>query len=296
MMSELKNRQRRRLGWLALMSIIMPGIWAIGTGRLSSWGKQPKPGGPVMIAHALGTVDGRVYTDSGEAFAESIQRGFQWFEVDLVETGDGKVVACHTLGSLRHEFNRPERIGELSYDVFMQGRLFGRYSPLDLTAVLDLLEQHPAIRLIIDVKNSQSRRQEDDLQHSTQAYQRIHQKIWALVQQRSAQLIDRLYPQIYTPQDLTALKSVANYSHVVFTTYRYQGNDREIVDRVKDDPLIYAVAFEKKRFRASTATRLRGLGKAVWVFVENDTDTARAFLDMGATGFYTDHLPPDFAL
>jgi glycerophosphoryl diester phosphodiesterase len=249
-----------------------------------------------MISHALGTVDGVTYTNSREAFTESIHRGFQWLEVDLVETHDGKVVACHTLGPLRDELGRPERIGGLPYQTFMQSRLFGKYSPLDLDAVLDLLEQHPTTRLVIDVKNSQDQRQEDDLRHSAKAYQRIHQKIWALVQQRNAQLLDRLYPQIYTPKDLDGLRSVANYKHAVFTTYRYQGSDREIIDRVRNDPFIHAVAFEKKRFRASTATKLRALGKDVWVFVENDPEAAQTLLRMGVTGFYTDYLPADFAL
>ncbi|PKO83515.1 MAG: hypothetical protein CVU17_07945 [Betaproteobacteria bacterium HGW-Betaproteobacteria-11] len=250
---------------------------------------------PVMIAHALGTVDDLTYTDSREAFAASVRRGFRWFEVDLVETRDGRLVACHTLGPLTKELGSTLHIGELTHQQFMAGRLYGRYTPLDLEGVLALVEQHPEIRLILDVKNSANRIQDDDLGHSPEAYRRIHRKIWAALKSRTPEVIGRVYPQLYAPADADILRREAGYVHWIFTTYRFHAADQEIIAAAARDPQMVAVAFEKKRFRQATAERLRVLGKGIWIFVVNEEDQASTLTSLGADGFYTDFLPADFA-
>ena len=42
----------------------------------------------VLVAHALGGVDGQTYTNSVEAFEKSYRDGLRWFEVDLQRTAD----------------------------------------------------------------------------------------------------------------------------------------------------------------------------------------------------------------
>lgn len=114
----------------------------IGLAAVPSWvviDQRPRAGrlppGPVMIAHALDTVDRIVYTNSREAFAESLQRGFRWFEIDLAETVDGQLVACHTLGPLQRELGSAARIGEMTHRQYMSARPYRRYTPLDLSAI-----------------------------------------------------------------------------------------------------------------------------------------------------------------
>lgn len=268
---------------------VLAGFWRVMAGA------APQGAAPVMIAHALGTVDELTYTNSSEAFAASVRRGFHWFEVDLAETRDGRLVACHTLGPLTREFGSPQRIGELTYAQFMARKLYGRYTPLDLEGVLDLVEKNAGVRLILDVKNSANRVQDEDLGHSPEAYRRIHRKIWAVLKKRSPELIGRVYPQIYAPADADILRYEAGYAHWIFTTYRFHATDRDILAFAARDPQMMAVAFEQKRFRQAMAERLRALGKRVFVFVVNDADQAAALTSLGADGFYSDFLPADFA-
>lgn len=249
---------------------------------------------PVMIAHALGTVDRLTYTDSQEAFDASLKRGFRWFEVDLAETADGQLVACHALGPLQRELGSPLRIGEMTHRQYMTARLYRRYTPLDFSAVLDIVARHPEIRLILDVKNSANRLQDDDLTHSSMAFQRVHRKLWTILRSRPPEVIARLYPQIYAPADAVMLRRETGYAQWIFTTYRFHGSDRDIMAAVADDPKIVAVAFEKRRFRRLLTQWLRAQGRGAWVFVVNGTEEAEAFASLGANGFYTDFLPADF--
>lgn len=293
-MSGLTVSRRPYRGWPALVLAIMLGVWAIWTGRLSLPAKQPKHVGLVMISHALGTVDGVTYTNSREAFTESIHRGFQWFEVDLVETADGQLVACHALGPLQRELGSAARIDEMTHRQYVSARLYRRYTPLDLSAILDLVERHPEIRLILDVKNSANRTQGEDLTHAPDVFQRIHRKLWAVLKNHPPGVIARLYPQIYAPADAAMLRRETGYAQWIFTTYRFGGSDRDIMAAVVDDPKIVAVAFEKRRFRRPLTQWLRAQGRGVWVFVVNGAEEADAFSFLGANGFYTDFLPADF--
>lgn len=276
---------------LLLIGVAVAPLWLAIDQRLRAELLSPRP---VMIAHALGPVDRIVYTNSREAFADSLRRGFRWFEIDLVETADGQLVACHTLGSLQRELGSSTRIGEMTHRQYLGARLYRRYTPLDFPAVLDIVERHPEIRLILDVKNSANRTQGEDLTHAPEAFQRIHRKVWTLLKDRPSQVIAQFYPQIYAPADAAMLRRETGYAQWVFTTYRFGGSDRDIMAAVADDPKIVAVAFERKRFRRTLTQWLRAQSRGAWVFVVNGAEAAEAFASLGANGFYTDFLPADF--
>jgi glycerophosphoryl diester phosphodiesterase len=55
----------------------------------------PRASPSAYIAHALGSVDGYVYTNTVEAFEESYAKGFRLFECDLVLLRDGTVLVAH---------------------------------------------------------------------------------------------------------------------------------------------------------------------------------------------------------
>jgi glycerophosphoryl diester phosphodiesterase len=48
-----------------------------------------------LVAHAFGAIDGRLYTNSLEAFQRNYGRGFRVFEVDLVRLADGTALIAH---------------------------------------------------------------------------------------------------------------------------------------------------------------------------------------------------------
>ena len=52
-----------------------------------AWAQQNQ-----LIAHAMGGIDGQVYTDSLEAWEENYKRGYRVFEVDLRVLDDATVV------------------------------------------------------------------------------------------------------------------------------------------------------------------------------------------------------------
>ena len=48
------------------------------------------------IAHALGAIDDKVYTNSLEAFQHNYDLGFRVFEADLEYTSDDEIVLIHS--------------------------------------------------------------------------------------------------------------------------------------------------------------------------------------------------------
>lgn len=58
------------------------------------------------VAHALGSIDGQLYTNSKEAFERNYAAGFRLFEVDLVQLKDGTVLAAHDRFEKRYGLQR----------------------------------------------------------------------------------------------------------------------------------------------------------------------------------------------
>ena len=48
-----------------------------------------------VIAHALGGLEGYSYLNCLECFEYGYKRGFRFFEMDFLETSDGKLVGMH---------------------------------------------------------------------------------------------------------------------------------------------------------------------------------------------------------
>ena len=57
-----------------------------------------------LIAHALGGIGGKPYSNSLEAFIENYNKGIRIFEVDLSITSDGYVVCRHDWNTSLYSF------------------------------------------------------------------------------------------------------------------------------------------------------------------------------------------------
>jgi hypothetical protein len=90
-----------------------------------------------FIAHAGGAIDGNNYTNCLEALNLSYSKGCKLFELDLVFTTDGKIVAQHDApGITEKEFmNRP---------------ILGKYTPMNMEAINNWFKNHPDAILVTD--------------------------------------------------------------------------------------------------------------------------------------------------
>jgi hypothetical protein len=90
-----------------------------------------------FIAHAGGAIDGDLYTNCLEALDLSYSKGCKLFELDLVLTTDGKIVAQHD----------PPGITEAE---FMARPILGKYTPLNMEAINRWFQNHPDAILVTD--------------------------------------------------------------------------------------------------------------------------------------------------
>lgn len=244
------------------------------------------------IAHALGGVGGKDYTNSLEAFVFSYGRGFRVFEIDLMFTADRDVCAFHSLDSMGREFGVPHRVSEVDAATFRGLRYFGKYTPICLEELGRLMDQYPDALIVLDMKDSQNNAPEQDMRVSRDAFEQIYQHIFEAWRSHPERW-QRIIPQIYHAEDLSFLQASHQRFHsVIYTLYRTNASDDEVIAFVSMHPEITAVTTYKTRFRPELAARLANLGRDTFVHTLNDKAEIDGFIARGATGFYTDFHAP----
>lgn len=106
---------------------------------------------PIPVAHALGSIDGEIYTNSREAMMESIRKGYKYLEVDMDSTSDGTIVAVHDWAYFNEITNYwYKKENPSSFKEFKQRRIFGKYTPITIQEIVDTLKNHPDVFLMTD--------------------------------------------------------------------------------------------------------------------------------------------------
>ncbi len=89
-----------------------------------------------FIAHSGGSIEGNIYSNSLEALDLSYSKGIRIFELDLKLTEDNELVAVHDWTSWKKMTKYPKNTPPSKED-FMNFKILGRYSPLDLQMIND---------------------------------------------------------------------------------------------------------------------------------------------------------------
>jgi len=111
-----------------------------------------EPSNDRYIAHAGGEVNGVKSTNTKEALDQNYEKGFRLFELDIIETTDGKFVAAH-------DWNMWSRFtdygGELPVSLaeFKKHKIYGKYNTLDMQGINSWFAAHPDAILITDKIN-----------------------------------------------------------------------------------------------------------------------------------------------
>lgn len=104
------------------------------------------------IAHAGGEVNGIKSTNTKDALDQNYAKGFRVFELDIIETSDGHLVAAHDWG-MWSRFT--DFAGELppTHADFMKEKIYGDYSLLDMAGINAWFAAHPDATLVTDKVN-----------------------------------------------------------------------------------------------------------------------------------------------
>jgi len=111
-----------------------------------------EPNNNRYIAHAGGEVDGVKSTNSKEALDENYKKGFRLFELDIIETSDGKLVAAHDW-KMWARFTDYDAALPPSHAEFLKHKIYGDYTTLDLKGINTWFKTHPDAILVTDKVN-----------------------------------------------------------------------------------------------------------------------------------------------
>ncbi|MBI3319369.1 MAG: hypothetical protein HYZ89_02110 [Candidatus Omnitrophica bacterium] len=232
----------------------------------------------ILIAHALGGIDGITYTNSREAFLRNYQDGRRWFEVDLALTKDGDLVCFHLEQEQRLGF--PTSIRETSTHDFLTRRIDGRYTPMTFQQLLGLVKERDGLYLVTDTKLWTAQIM-DALLHD--------------LKDVDPTLSRRLILQFYHSQDVPLLTAAERmygpFADFILTLYQNQMSDQAVVLFVKQHKLPI-VTMSTQRFNPQFAQALHHAGARVLVHTVNDPTEITRFAEAGADGFYTDFYWP----
>ncbi|WP_339840468.1 hypothetical protein [uncultured Maribacter sp.] len=104
------------------------------------------------IAEAGGEVNGIKSTNSKDALDQNYKKGFRIFELDIIETSDGHLVAAHDWG-MWARFTDYTGTLPPTHAQFVTQKIYGDYSTLDMKGINTWFEQHPDASLVTDKVN-----------------------------------------------------------------------------------------------------------------------------------------------
>ena len=104
------------------------------------------------IAHAGGEVNGIASTNTKDALDQNYKKGFRFFEFDIIETSDGKLVAGHDW-QMWARFTDYSGALPPSHAEFMKRKVYGDYTTLDMKGINSWFAAHPDATLVTDKVN-----------------------------------------------------------------------------------------------------------------------------------------------
>ena len=244
-----------------------------------------EPPEPRMISHAMGGIDGTVYSNCLEAFLENYREGYRLFEVDFRYTKDDKLV-------LWHKWDIPfcskyKKNYVPTYKQFMESKIYDRYTPLDLNVFLKLMADYPDARFVIDGKYDASSTLKKE-------YKKIVSTAKAL---GCPEVLDRMIVELYNNAMYDAVRKIYPFKEYMAILYKEypKGPSHAQFEKAakfcqKNDIPTIALDIDWWDPWFTQAAGIYGLGVAYYTV--NDARVAQQLLDEGVVAIFTDFLPP----
>lgn len=223
-----------------------------------------------MIAHAMGGIDHKRYTNSYDAFVENYLKGYRVFEVDLLLTADGKLAALHDW----------EGGTAMTIRAFKRTAVDDAYTPLSFRDIARLMHDYPDMYLVTDTK-------ETDLALVRKQFENIRSAAAAV----DPSILNRIIPEIYTPEMYDAVMDIYPFPNKLYSLYLSDDPDSEIVRFVREQGIrTVAMPLRRALFDPRLVGLLSGLGVKTYVHTVNYPIVLSWLVDLGIYGVYTDFL------
>lgn len=235
-----------------------------------------------LIAHALGGIGGKPYSNSLEAFIENYNKGIRIFEVDLSITSDGYVVCRHDWNTSLYSFLEQEVLNEndeaITLEEFYSQPIFGKYTNITFEELLYVLLDYEDAYIVLDTKSTDESGIINEYSLLTDVVKSVDSK-----------LFERIIPQIYNREMLSIIKEYFDFPTIFYTLYQDPINDDELLDfSINND--IDGIIMGIPRYSQSLIDNLNQYNILSYVHTINEPEDLIYYTENGATGVYTDFL------
>lgn len=235
-----------------------------------------------LIAHAMGGINSKSYTNSLEAFQQNYQAGHRVFEVDFTLTKDRKLVARHDWRNYLNDWPQYKGL-PLSLSEFKSLKICKMYTPIDISTIAHVMDKHRDIYLVTDTKDTNKKEVEEQFQLLVYEIKRVNPDI-----------LNRVVPQIYNEQMLEWIRRIYHFESVIYTLYQSTSSNDRIIDFTRKSG-IEVVAMFDVRCSKDFVGKLASNGVYSYIHTINSLTRMKELNKLGVYGFYTDFvIPRDF--
>lgn len=247
------------------------------------WNLQPYYKKYHYVAHALGGIDNLDYTNSAEALNNSYSMGSRLMEVDFAFTSDEHLVCRHKWSNQFEDGFSNSNIPD--YETFMSTKIQGKYTPLDIEAIIKFAEENPDVYFITDIKKGVGN-VEMLLEAITNAADQLGY----------TDLKRQFIIQFYNFEDYEIISKKFSFQNYIFTLYYIpdelkQNGITNILDFcVKNN--IKVVTIPHKYVTKDICEQFKKNGITSYTHTINSESKWKKFKEMGVDGIYTDYIYP----
>lgn len=275
----MKGKRLSAVAMAAMLGVLLaPGRMAFAAE--AAWTEQNP-----LIAHALGEYDGKIETNSKEAFIASWENGYRVLEADFIYTSDNVLVVRHDFdkdGSYYRLEIRPSGSDVMSSQKFKQEKIIYEQTPMTAVDLLYLLAEYQDVYLVTDTKNTDEatvKKQFGDLKKIAETIEH-------------PEVLDRIIPQIYSEEMLSWIQEIYAFPQWIYTLYQAGNINYEETAAFCAANNIGVVTIEKDKVTAQIVETFRKQGIQVYAHTVNRYLQFEDLLAKGVSGIYTDSIKP----
>lgn len=271
-----KARKIRAIGNIPENSIAMVVGHSGGMERFDySWTKNR------LIAHAMGGIDGKDYTNSKEAMEYNYKRGIRVFEVDINVSKDDKLIAWHSFAeNALKEMDLPTKYSEErpTLKEFKKLKPYGKYETMSFSDIVKYMESHKDMYLVIDSKTNKGA-----------GIKEIYQKI---KKECSPSVLERIIPQAYNEVSYKRILDVYQFKSMIVTCYIMQNVNMDRITNLCALNGVKVLTVDGRKYSKAFVDRCNTKGIKMYMNTYNDKQKVDELKEDGVYGFYTDFLAP----
>ena len=249
-----------------------------------------------VVAHGGGAIDGKINTNSKEAWSASYNRGIRLFDVDINRTSDGFYVLRHSWDDNLEQTKQTiittttTMVDWVGYDRYVLDEMqipvlndfvslpiFRRYTPQTITDMFEFLNSHEDVNVVADFKLYN----EFDI---------VYSYIFDYCQKHNMQFIlERLIISTANIKQVNAIREINPKAQLTFRVYEYPNNFSEALKLCVENE-IHVCMLAQKFVKPEVVKMFTDKGIRVFVTLVNYESDMEYYQSIGCSGCVSDYM------